>query len=154
MGASNFLPWTVWTKRFLEAQRHKVVTNIYFQDNESAMKMEMHGRKFCGYKSRHICIRYFFIKDVVIEREDMNIEHCKTCEMLADSYSTKPLQEVLFRKMRNRLMGLTESLDEEHVEHSELEGTSKDLSVPLTQTYAEIVRGKKICQRMFYCHDS
>ena len=68
VGASDYIPWTVWTKRFLEEQGYILKRNIFYQDNESAMRMESNGRKSAGDKSRHINIRYFFIKDV-LQRE-------------------------------------------------------------------------------------
>jgi len=36
--------------------------SIFYQDNESAIKLEENGRKSCGEKSRHIDIRYFLLK--------------------------------------------------------------------------------------------
>ena len=135
VGASDFLPWTVWTKRFLKAQGHKIKSNVYYQDNESAMKIEMNGRKSCGEKSRHIHIRYFFIKDI-IQMENIEIRHCKTDKMLADYY-TKPLQGALFQKMRDRIMGLSDYIDEERVEGNEK--ASLNTSGQLRKTYAETV---------------
>ena len=54
-------------------------------------------------KSRHISIRYFFIKDRTIT-ENIKIRHCPTLEMLAD-FLTKPLQGALFRKFRDVILG-------------------------------------------------
>jgi hypothetical protein len=34
----------LWTKRFIEAQGHKVKANIVYQDNTSAMKLELNGK--------------------------------------------------------------------------------------------------------------
>jgi len=135
VGASDFLPWTVWTKRFLKAQGHEIKSNIYYQDNESAMKIEMNGRKSCGEKSRHIHIRYFFIKDI-IQMENIEIRHCKTDKMLAD-YFTKPLQGALFQKMRDRIMGLSDYIDDERVDGNEK--ASLNTSDQLQKTYAEAV---------------
>ena len=87
--------------------------NIFYQDNQSAMKMESNGQKSCGEKSRHINIRYCFIKDV-LERENIELVHCPTERMITDYY-TKPLQGSLFRKMRDILMGHAPFPDEERV---------------------------------------
>ena len=114
VGASDYIPWTVWAKRFLEGQGYILKRNIFYQDNESAMKMESNGRKSAGDKSRHINIRYFFIKDV-LKREGIDLVHCPTERMIADYY-TKLLQCSLFRKLRDILMGLTPFPDEERVE--------------------------------------
>jgi hypothetical protein len=59
-GASDYLPNTIWVKMFLSAQGYDVKENEFFQDNQSAMKIEKNGRASCGQKSRHIDIHYFF----------------------------------------------------------------------------------------------
>jgi hypothetical protein len=47
---------------FLEQQGYKIDKNILYQDNQSAMKIEMNGAKLYGKQSRQIDMRYFFIK--------------------------------------------------------------------------------------------
>lgn len=103
VAASDYLPSTIWAKMFLEAQGHNLENNIFYQDNESAMKLESNGRSSAGQKSRHIDIRYFFITDRV-KKEDLVIMHCPTMKMIADFF-TKPLQGSLFRKLRDVIMG-------------------------------------------------
>jgi hypothetical protein len=116
VGASDYLPWVIWVVKFMHYQGFDMDSNIFYQDNLSAMKIEKNGRKSCGQKSRHIDIRYFFIKDV-LKRENITLEHCPTENMIADFY-TKPLQGSLFRKMRDYIMGISDSLNEERVENS------------------------------------
>ena len=65
--------------------------------------METNGRASCSDRSRHINIRYFFVKDYV-KRNKIEIRYCPTADMLAD-YFTKPLQGSLFRKFRAIIMG-------------------------------------------------
>jgi Reverse transcriptase (RNA-dependent DNA polymerase) len=103
VGASDYLPHPIWVKYFLEAQGYKVAENYFEQDNESAIKLERNGRTSAGPKSRHVNIRYFWIKDRV-RSDDITIRHCPTLEMLAD-FLTKPLQGHLFRKFRDVLLG-------------------------------------------------
>ena len=103
VGASDYLPNTVWAKNFLEAQGHKLGANTFNQDNQSAIKLEVNGRASAGQKSRHIDIRYFWVKDRV-KSEKIDIVHCPTEEMLADFF-TKPLQGQLFEKFKKVLMG-------------------------------------------------
>ena len=67
-----------------------------------------------GDKSRHINIRFFFIKDI-LKREGIELIHCPTERMIADYY-TKPLQGSLFRKMRDIVMGIAPFPAEERVE--------------------------------------
>ena len=143
VGASDYLPYTIWTKRFLEAQGYKINTNVFYQDNQSAMKMEMNGKASCGEKSRHIDIRYFFIKDV-IKREDIDIIHCSTKIMLADFY-TKPLQGSLFRKMRDIIMGISPFPIEERVEGNEGPNGTENKPIP-KMTYAQALRVTPDCE--------
>ena len=103
VGASDYLPNTLWTKMFLEAQGYTVTECFFEQDNESAIKLEKNGRSSCGPKSRHIDIRYFFIKDRTAST-GIVIRHCPTLQMLADFF-TKPLQGALFRRFRDVILG-------------------------------------------------
>lgn len=68
VGASDYLPWTIWATCFMEDQGYPMRTKIFYQDNESAMKLESDGRKSCGDKSRHIHIRYFSLRTFYVER--------------------------------------------------------------------------------------
>ena len=67
--------------------------------------MEKNGRMSAGSKSRHINVRFFWIKDQVKE-SGITIRHCPTWAMLAD-FLTKPLQGQLFRKFVAVLLGHT-----------------------------------------------
>ena len=103
VGASDYLPHPIWVQYFMEAQGYKMVENTLEQDNESAIKLETNGRMSAGPKSRHVNIRYFWMKDRV-KSERITIRHCPTLVMLAD-FLTKPLQGALFRKFRDVLLG-------------------------------------------------
>jgi Reverse transcriptase (RNA-dependent DNA polymerase) len=103
VGASDYLPNTVYVKMFMAAQGHHTRKATFYQDNESAIKMESNGKASCGQRSRHIDIRYFFITDHV-KQQSITIEHCPTGIMLADFF-TKPLQGSLFRIYRSVLLG-------------------------------------------------
>jgi hypothetical protein len=103
IGASDYLPHTLYVKMFMEAQGYHIDRAIFQQDNESAIKMEQNGKASCGQRYRHIDIRYFFFTDHA-QRSDITITHCPTADMLADFF-TKPLQGSLFRKFRSVLLG-------------------------------------------------
>ena len=75
---------------FLEKQGYDLKRNIFYQENESAMKLEQNRRASCSNKTRHIHIRYFFVHDV-LEQENIELKHCKADKMIADFY-TKLLQ--------------------------------------------------------------
>ena len=153
VGASDYLPWVIWVTKFMHYQGFDMDSNIFYQDNQSAMKLQKNGRKSCGEKSRHIDIRYFFIKDV-LRRENINLQYCPTEDMIADFY-TKPLQGSLFRKMRDFIMGHSDSLNAERVENNAFSQNNESRKEILDVThdsvpeptdnkisYADVVKGK------------
>jgi hypothetical protein len=103
VGASDYLPYPIWGEKFLEGQGHTLKTNTFYQDNQSTIRFERNGRRSCGPNSRHIDIRYFFIKDR-LGLKDFDVQYCPTEQILAD-FLTKPLQGNLFRKLRAIIMG-------------------------------------------------
>jgi hypothetical protein len=103
VGLSEYVPYNIWLINFLGEQGYKIKENIIYQDNESAIKMEKNGRNSCTGNSRHISIRYFFVKDRV-DKGEMKIEHCPTYKMLADFF-TKPLQGKAFKAYKDVIMG-------------------------------------------------
>ena len=103
MATSEFLPYNIWLVEFLKHQGYEIRENVVFQDNQSAIKIEKNGRKSCGSNSRHILIRYFFIKDRV-DKGEVEIKYCATEKMLAD-YHTKPLQGKVMNMFRKVIMG-------------------------------------------------
>ena len=103
VGSSDYLPHAIWAKKFLEHQGYDIVDNVFYQDNESAIRFQKNGRKSCGPNSKHIDIRYFFIKDR-LELDSFRVQHCPMDQMIADFF-TKPLQGNLFRKLRAIIMG-------------------------------------------------
>ena len=105
VGASDYLPHTLWVKMFMEAQGYNMKDTMFEQDNESAIKLEKNGRASAGPRSRHIDIRYFWIKDRT-KLADITIRHCPTLQMLGDFF-TKPLQGNLFRKFCDAILGYT-----------------------------------------------
>ena len=90
-------------KNFLDKQGYEVKENVIYQDNQSTILLEKNGRNSCTGNTRHIDIRYFFVKDRV-DKKEMKIIYCPTECMLAD-YLTKPLSGSLFRLFRDIIMG-------------------------------------------------
>jgi hypothetical protein len=97
----------LWTKLFLEAQGYEISDNVVYQDNQSAILLENNGKLSSSKRTRHIEIRFFFVKDNV-EKKHIRIEYCPTDDMLGDFF-TKPTQGTKFRNFRRRVMGMTES---------------------------------------------
>jgi hypothetical protein len=102
IAVDNTISKVLWTKRFIEAQGHVVKANIVYQDNTSAMKLEMNGKSSSGKRTRHFNIKFFYLTDL-IKRRELQVEYCQTNEMDAD-YMTKLLAGSKFVKFRNRIM--------------------------------------------------
>ena len=80
------------------------VENItLYQGNQSTILMLKNGRNSCTGNSRHINIRYFFVKDR-IDNKEINVEYCPSTNMLGDFF-TKALHGQLFLKFRSVIMG-------------------------------------------------
>lgn len=90
VGVSKYLPNNIWLLNFMEHQGYPISQNILYQDNESTIRMERNGQNSCTGNSRHVHIRYFFVKDR-IDKGEVEVQYCPTYQMLAD-YFTKPLQ--------------------------------------------------------------
>lgn len=158
VGTSDYLPYILHFQMFMEHQGYKLEKTIIYQDNQSAIKMEKNGQNSCTGNSRHVDIRYFFVKDRV-DKGEVTIEYCPTTEMLADFF-TKPLQGALYHKLRNVIMGYAhisslQSSVEERVGNSpkatdacsgktDLNETDEDELEGNPRSYAEVVAGRKL----------
>jgi hypothetical protein len=145
VGATDYLPNTIWSKKFLQSQGYAITTNIFHQDNVSAIRLEKNGRASAGKQSRHIDIRFFFMKDRIAE-DKIDIRHCPTEAMLAD-FLMKPLQGNLFRRFRYVLLGyrrinqlhivkLCTSSSEERVGKNEYEAAKKKVEVQNSEVHS------------------
>eukprot|EP00804_Cyclotella_cryptica_P010072 CCRYP_018045-RB/>CCRYP_018045-RB protein AED:0.27 eAED:-0.33 QI:0/-1/0/1/-1/1/1/0/595 len=103
IGVYDALPSILHARYFLEALGYKVNQNVVYQDNKSSITLEKHGRAIGSKRTKHIKVRYFFIKDV-IEQGEVEIEHCPTKMMWSDIL-TKPKQGREFVEMRAKLLG-------------------------------------------------
>ena len=103
VGVSEYIPYNIWLLLFMDMQGYEVKDNVLYQDNQSTILMLKNGRNSCTGNSRHINIRYFFVKDR-IDKKEVRVEYCPTGIMLAD-YFTKPLQGRAFKLFRDVIMG-------------------------------------------------
>ena len=53
VGVDNVSVAILWTKLFLEAQGYKILKNILYQDNKSAILLEENGKKSSGNRPEH-----------------------------------------------------------------------------------------------------
>jgi hypothetical protein len=107
VGVHDVMPQMIWTAHFLDGQGMNVDESILYQDNTSSILLEKNGRSSSTKRTRHMNIRYFFIKDQV-DSKRVKIEHCPTGDMLADFF-TKPLQGKQFQKLRDQIMNTAPS---------------------------------------------
>ena len=103
VGADDAAVMILWTKMFMEAQGYTIEKNILYQDNKSAILLEVNGKRSSGKRTRALNVRYFFLTDQV-EKKNLIIEYCPTDDMVGD-YMSKPLQGQKFRKFRDEIMG-------------------------------------------------
>jgi hypothetical protein len=101
VGISDALGYAIWTRNWMIAQGHKDQPAILFQDNQSTIVLAHKGQT-SAERTRHINIRYFFIKDR-IENGEVVVKYLSTDEMIADGLS-KPLQGNKFKKSKRDLM--------------------------------------------------
>lgn len=93
----------LYANHFREAQGYPPRPAILYQDNQSTIALAEKGRSTSS-RTRHIAIRYFFIKDN-IDRREVEVVYKPTEEMLADFF-TKPLQGEQFTTLRNFIMNI------------------------------------------------
>ena len=83
-------------------QGYNAGASVIYQDNQSAILLEENGCLSSGKRTKHIDVRYFFIKDR-ISRGEIKFEHRSTDHMIADFF-TKPLQGKLFQEFRKKIL--------------------------------------------------
>ena len=81
--AHNTITKVLQTKHFIEAQGHKVKANIVYQNNTSAIILEMSDKASSGKRTRHFDIEFFYFTDL-INKEKMQVEYCPTSEMISN----------------------------------------------------------------------
>ena len=103
VAASEMVPQALWTKSFLVHQGYSTNNILFNQDNKAAILLQKNGVLSRGKRSRHVDVRFFFIKDRV-ERGEIDIGYCNTDDMIAD-FLTKPLQGQKFTRFRDTILG-------------------------------------------------
>ena len=73
----------LWTKQSIEEQGHIVKANMVYQDNTSAVKLEMSGKLSLSKRTRHFDIKFFYFI-ALINRGKMQVEYCPTSKMIVN----------------------------------------------------------------------
>ena len=91
----------IWSRDFLIGQGYELPATVVYQDNKSTMSLIDKGRS-TSERTRHINVRYYFIKDRV-DSGEIHIQHMPTDDMTADIL-TKPLVGSQFRRLKTKLL--------------------------------------------------
>ena len=75
---------------------------IIKEDNKSTMLLMKNGRLSSGKRTKHLDIRYFYVRDL-LERGILTVEHCSSDDMIADFF-TKPIQGRKFQIFRDIIL--------------------------------------------------
>ena len=90
----------IWSRNFVIAQGYDLPAVRIGQDNQAVLQSIQRGVP--AERSRHVDIRYFWLKDRA-ESGEVLIEYVPTEDMVADML-TKPLQGEIFRRLRDLLL--------------------------------------------------
>ena len=101
IAVSDFFSVVIVIRNFMLELGYDVAPATVYQDNKSTLKLIERGRP-ASDRTRHVAIRFFFIKDRVDSKE-IKMEYCPTEGMVSDIL-TKPLQGALFVKLRDELL--------------------------------------------------
>jgi hypothetical protein len=104
VGISDKTSKVIWHRNFLIHQGMKMPTSKIHQDNMSTISLIKNGKSNSD-RTRHVSLRYFWIKDRV-EKGDVEVIYCPTDNMIADML-TKPLVGSKFISFRNIILNIT-----------------------------------------------
>ena len=102
VAVDDVMAQVIWTRNFIINQGYDTGPSVMHQDNQSAILLEENGMESSSKRTRHINIRYFFVKDRV-DSGEIKIKYCPTADMIGD-FLTKPLQGASFRKFRDLIL--------------------------------------------------
>ena len=104
VGVDDSLGYILWARYFMEEQGYDMDPSILYQDNMSAILLEKNGKASSSKRTKHIKVKYFYIKEKV-DNGEIEIEHCPTNQMWTD-INTKPKQGAVYRAFRGHVMGI------------------------------------------------
>ena len=104
VAVNEMMAQILWTRLFMKLQGIKVLDNILYQDNKSAILLEKNGWAFSSKQTKYIEIQYYYVADR-IAKGDLTGVWCPTDKMISD-FLTKPLQGKMFLQFRDVLMGV------------------------------------------------
>jgi len=97
IAVSDGLNYFLWLRNFVEDQGYALPPAKFFQGNMSAITLIQTGKSGSSLRTRHIAVRFYFIKDRIESRE---VVFNGTEEMIADIL-TKLLQDTKIKTLRS-----------------------------------------------------
>ena len=130
------MPKIMWNLEFIRSQGYNVSHVLLYQDNRNAILLEVHDRLSSSKQTKHVKIKYFFIKDQ-LDQGEVEIKHLGTEKMWVDML-TKPTQGKAFRKDRDKLVNCPVAWQELGMTCSRpaLKDVSNIESMPIRAVYA------------------
>jgi len=77
VGVDDSLGYILRARYFMIEQGYDMDLSLLYQDNMSAILLKTSERASSSKRTKHIKVKYFFVKDKVDQRE-LTIEHCPT----------------------------------------------------------------------------
>ena len=77
------LAYILWARYFLKEQGYDMEPSLLYQDNISAILLETNGKASSSKRTKHIKVKYFYVKDK-IDQGEIIVEHCPTEQMWTD----------------------------------------------------------------------
>ena len=96
------MDFVIWFRDIMKWMGCPQGTTIIYQDNTSTITMAYLGRGSSASKTKHIDIKYFFIKSY-IDNKTFEIQHLSRDNMVADFFAS-PRTGQSFRKVRDIIM--------------------------------------------------
>jgi hypothetical protein len=90
VGIDDSLGYILWVGYFMPQQDYGIDMSLLYQDNMSGMLLETNGKASCSKQTKHIRVRYFFVKDKINNCKAV-VEHCPTKQMWTN-INIKPKQ--------------------------------------------------------------
>jgi hypothetical protein len=104
VGVDDSLGFILWACYFMIEQGYDMDALLLYQDNMSTILLETNGRASSLKHTKHIKVKYSFIKDKV-DQGEITIEYSPTKQMWTD-INMKSKQGLVFRVFRGHVMGI------------------------------------------------
>jgi hypothetical protein len=104
VGVDDAMPSILWSLYFLQEQGYGTTHATIYQDNKSAILLETNGKFSSSKCTKHIKMKFFFVKDKVDDGE-VKIEHLPDEKMWIDML-TKPSQGIRFESDKSELQNV------------------------------------------------